>query len=328
MPEDNLSESSDDDVEKSSSDDSHDVPESVQGDAGQTQNYQGNSDDFPDECVDIINTESWCIAGASVIGRMHKIDGTHREDAFKIDDLNGWYIMAVADGAGSRTLSRVGSNLLVNSAIDAMRKKVECIDSISSDEEFAKNSMVIIFDGINSAHKSLLDESKSRNINIRDLGSTLLLVAYHPNENSLDGGGIIHVAQVGDGIIAAVLDGEFELLSDPDVGEDSGTVFVTSMPCIEDQQKSPWINRVKTYYVKKKKVDQIITLTDGLSEDFYPYEKYLPDFLKNVMDILIETEEKEVKKRLLDLLNHEKRGSFDDKTLAIIYPKNWCVKGI
>ena len=92
--------------------------------------------------------------------------------------------------------------------------------------------------------------------------------------------------------------------------------------------RSAWINRVKTYYVKKRKVDQIITLTDGLSEDFYPPEKYLPDFLKNVMGILIETEEKNIKERLLNLLNHEKRGSFDDKTLAIIYNKNWRAKGI
>lgn len=328
MPEDDLSESSDDDVDKSSSDKSHDVPEAVQGDFEQAQSYQDNSDDFLDECRDIINTDSWCVAGASVIGRTHKIDGTHREDAFKIYALNDWYIIAVADGAGSRTLSRVGSNLLVNSAVDAMKERVKDLDPKPSDEEFAKNSRVIIFDGINNAHKSLLDESKSRNINIRDLGSTLLLVAYYSNENSLGEGSIIHVAQVGDGIIAAVLDGEFELLSDPDVGEDSDTVFVTSVPYVEDQKKSPWINRVKTYYAKKRKVDQIITLTDGVSEDFYPYEKYVPVLLKDVMDILTKTEEKNVEERLLNRLNYEKRASFDDRTLAIIYNKNSRAKGI
>lgn len=319
MLKDELSKSSDE-VVKAFSDDSHCIGSEVaQGDVGQNQIVQDNSDNFPDECVDVITTESWGIAGASVIGRMHKIDETQREDAFKIDVLNNWYIMVVADGAGSRTLSRVGSNLIVDSAIDAMKERVKGLDSTPSDEEFAKDSRIILFDGINNAHNSLLNESKSRDVDIRDFGSTLLLVAYHPNENSLEGGGIIHLAQVGDGIIAAVLDGEFEVLSDPDVGEGSDTVFVTSVPYMEDQQKSPWINRVKTYHVKKRKIDQIIILTDGLSEDFYPYKKYLPDFLKNVMDILIETEEKNVKECLLDLLNYEKRGSFDDKTLAIIY---------
>jgi hypothetical protein len=116
------------------------------------------------------------------------------------------------------------------------------------------------------------------------------------------------------------------MLSDPDVGEDGGTVFLTSVPYIEDQQISPWINRVKTYYVKKK-VDQIIALTDGLSEDFYPYKKNMPYFLKNVRDILIEMDKVDVKERLINLLNQEKLTNFDDKTLAIIYNKYWYAKG-
>ena len=289
--------------------------------------FSDDSDDvFKPTCVDVITTESWCIAGASVIGRGHKILGPCRQDAFKINELNGWYIMAVADGAGSHTLSHVGSNLIVNSAIVAMKNRVESIDLASHDEEFAKNSREIIFDGINDAHKSILIESKNRDVDIKDFGSTLLLIAYLPFENSLEGGGIIHVAHVGDGIIAAVLDEDFEMLSDPDVGEDGGTVFLTSVPYIEDQQRSPWINRVKTYYVKKK-VDQIIALTDGLSEDFYPYEKCLPDFLKKVRGILIEIDEMDVEEHLINLLNQEKRANFDDKTLAIIYNKNWHAKG-
>jgi len=289
-------------------------------------NYSKYSDDLHDEYFNIIINEPWCIAGASVIGRGHKIEGTYREDAFKIAKLNGWYIMAVADGAGSRTLAHVGSNLIVNSAIAAMKNRVESIDLASYDEEFAKNSREIIFDGINDAHKRILNESKSKDVDICNFGSTLLLVAYLPFENSSEGGGIIHVAQVGDGIIAAVLDEDFKMLSDPDVGEDGGTFFLTSVPYIEDQQRSPWINRVKTYYVKKK-VDQIIALTDGLSEDFYPYEKCLPDFLKNVRGILIEMDEMDVEEHLINLLNQEKRANFDDKTLAIIYNQNWHAKG-
>jgi len=41
---------------------------------GITQNEQDNSVNFPDERVDMITTEPWCIVGASVIGRGHKID--------------------------------------------------------------------------------------------------------------------------------------------------------------------------------------------------------------------------------------------------------------
>ncbi|RLG23400.1 hypothetical protein DRN76_05420 [Methanosarcinales archaeon] len=45
-------------------------------------------------------------------------------------------------------------------------------------------------------------------------------------------------------------------------------------------------------------------------------------YIRIEIRFLIETEEKNVKERLLDLLNHEKRGSFDDKTSTIIYNKN------
>ena len=47
------------------------------------------------------------MAGASVRGRSHARDGTHRDDDFLVCELvDGWNLMVVADGAGSAKFSK------------------------------------------------------------------------------------------------------------------------------------------------------------------------------------------------------------------------------
>ena len=58
-------------------------------------------------------------------GKLHENNATFREDAFEIDTTGGWVLVAVADGAGSHYLSRVGSNLAVKACIDTLRTQME-----------------------------------------------------------------------------------------------------------------------------------------------------------------------------------------------------------
>lgn len=52
------------------------------------------------------------IVAASKRGRSHAQEGKPRDDHFKMSHMdNGWYIMAVADGAGSAKYSREGSRI-------------------------------------------------------------------------------------------------------------------------------------------------------------------------------------------------------------------------
>ena len=57
--------------------------------------------------------QGWVIVGASRRGQLHAHEGTFREDAFRTMAVDDWSLIAVADGAGSHKLSRIGANQAV-----------------------------------------------------------------------------------------------------------------------------------------------------------------------------------------------------------------------
>lgn len=60
------------------------------------------------------------LIGASAIGRLHLREGTPRDDAFSARSSGPWLAVAVADGAGSRPLSRLGAALAADTLTRAM----------------------------------------------------------------------------------------------------------------------------------------------------------------------------------------------------------------
>ena len=60
------------------------------------------------------------IVAASKRGRSHAQEGKPRDDHFKLyhDDTTNWYVIAVADGAGSAKYSREGSRIACETAVD------------------------------------------------------------------------------------------------------------------------------------------------------------------------------------------------------------------
>ena len=76
------------------------------------------------------------LVAASVRGRSHAHEGKPRDDDFLLHycTKNGWYIMAVADGAGSAAYSRAGSKIACEAAVDSCRQKFEAQEN-SVDEK-------------------------------------------------------------------------------------------------------------------------------------------------------------------------------------------------
>ena len=58
---------------------------------------------------------SYLITGASAAGQMHVARGLPRDDAFAVRAFGPWLAVAVADGVGSRPLSRYGASYVVES---------------------------------------------------------------------------------------------------------------------------------------------------------------------------------------------------------------------
>jgi hypothetical protein len=251
--------------------------------------------------------KNWLMAAASRRGKMHAHQGIFREDAFGLGHAEGWNFMIVADGGGSRSLARVGSRLAAEAGIAAMIE--EAHNQAKSSSSLDNVCSYILLNALRKAYDALRKEAQNRERKIDDFGTTFLAVAHHPAEKQH----IIGTLQVGDGLIAAMLpDRPPMVLADPDVGESaSQTLFLTSKPANE------WMSRIKIYDLELEPA-MVVCMCDGVSDDLIPYKTNLPTLFAFLSDMVGQTEPD---KALLEFLGYDKRGSFDDRTLAVQYPR-------
>ena len=241
---------------------------------------------------------------ASHRGKTHAHQGTFREDAVSITATTHWNIMAVADGAGTADLARVGSNLAVSRATAAM---ADSMPAVPAAEDVGR----AIWAGLKAAYQAVKGFANGRSISMSDLNTTLQLLIHWPQ----DKGCLLGVAHVGDGIVTAeMLDGQYYLLTDPDTDPDdsSRTLFLTSGPLKQ------WMERTRVYQFDEP-LDIVALMTDGLSGDLEPYAELLHtnlfEMLRNrVLCYPLPQRES----ALLSMISYDRRGSFDDRTLAVL----------
>ena len=243
----------------------------------------------------------WYMLCASRRGRLHEHEATFREDAVRIDSGNNWHLIAVADGAGSADLSRLGSELVVDAAIKEMRAYVK------SQAPSAAVAEVACRKALEAAWTALYKTADERQIPFKDLATTLLLLAYHPQLK------IVGYAQVGDGLIVAQKDdGELVLLGEPESGEYSGqTYFMTNYEHDKLASKSRSLeakNPLRLFFV----------MSDGVSDDLYPPLERVMGLVTPLPKVLTSKDPGEA---LYDLIGYERAGSFDDRTLAVLCHK-------
>jgi hypothetical protein len=252
--------------------------------------------------------KNWLMAAASRRGKMHAHQGIFREDAFGLGYAEGWNFMIVADGGGSRSLARVGSRVAAEVGIEAMI--AEAKNLAKSGVSIENACRYILVNGISKAYDAIRKEAQNREKKVDDFGTTYLALAHRPMKEQH----LLGTLQVGDGLIAAMFrDHPPQVLADPDVGESaSQTLFLTSKPWNE------WIGRIKVYHLEFEPV-MLACMCDGVSDDLIPYKTNLPPLFAVLSDKVMEDAPE---KALLDFLGYDKRGSFDDRTLAVIYPRH------
>ncbi len=241
---------------------------------------------------------------ASHRGKTHAHQGTFREDAVAIDTTEYWNIMAVSDGAGTAELARVGSNLAVQQAVEAAR---DSMPRVPVTEDVGK----AIWAGLKAAHQAIKAFAAEEQVNVTDLNSTLQLLVHWPQGD----GCLLGVAHVGDGIVTAeTSDGQYYLLTDPDTDPDdsSRTLFLTSGPLRQ------WMERTKVYQFDEP-LDIVCLMTDGLSGDLEPYTELLhTNLFEALRDRVLCYPLSQREQVLLDFISYDRRGSFDDRTLAVL----------
>ncbi len=250
----------------------------------------------------------WHIVAASRRGRMHAHQGTYREDAFAVGIVGQWHIIAVADGAGSAALSRVGSHLAVTTAASSLQESLTTMNK-PTDEQLGQ----FLDQALQIAYEAVHREAEQRDIATKDLSSTLLLMLHRP----LEAVHIVASTQVGDGLMAIqYADGSIEPLAERDSGAFGGeTYFLTSKPIAAWQRRS-----LVRHCVQPPTL--LVAMTDGVADDFIPYEQYLSVLMQNLRKNVaskVEAGSGNPDEILLQLLDYDRRGSFDDRTLVMLY---------
>jgi serine/threonine protein phosphatase PrpC len=297
------------------------------------------------------------LIGARVRGKSHKHVGTNCDDWFEFDIARDWTVMAVADGVGSRKLSRVGAKEACRSAIKTLREdlphitlsertKRQDVGGRGTDGRFSDPDMdrveQALFRAMDAAYCAIEEARDARrdrqeyiallgqNPEVSDFSTTLLLAVHNCfvlENRSYD---FIMSLQVGDGMIAAVnVDDKLVILARPDSGEFGGQVMpITHAKIRDDKEKR---QRVFTT-IQRLKV--VMLVTDGVADDYFPEDpgmlRLYGDLVKEgIIGLAVHSHEtggqrldqpvsaQEKLRRWLD--SYHVKGSFDDRTLVVLY---------
>jgi len=280
------------------------------------------------------------IVVASQRGRSHAHEGNPRDDHYKVKHLEntGWYIMAVADGAGSAKYSRKGSTIACEAAVShceeffADEKNVhdfeEYISTYNEEpiDEYKKLLGDYIYRLVGSAafdgYKAINAEAQEHgNTPVKYYATTLLLAVC----KRFDFGWFISSFWVGDGAMC-IYDKDrqyFKLLGTPDEGEFAGQTRFLTMPEIFRDSTS-FYGRLR--FSIEQEFTALMLMTDGVSDPMFETDANLNkiekwnDLYENITKEVDLTDDNEASKdQLLKWLDFWSQGNHDDRTIAILY---------
>lgn len=298
------------------------------------------------------------IVVSSKRGRSHQNVGSFRDDdfSFKHFDSNGWSIVCLADGAGSYSLSRKGSQIACNAVVEYFESnlktdiqtnfELKIAEYVKSKDEglkkvidgltaqnlykavlFAHNKVKENADALYKSNPVLFNNTKLKEP-IDYYHSTLIFTLF----KKYDFGYVLLTFGVGD-CPAAVMNKEkteTKMLNWLDVGEfGGGTRFVTQSEIFHSTQ-NPMISRFSTNIVDD--FSYLFLMSDGIYDPKFEVEANLGknekwlEFLADLegknednSKIDFNSDNKEIVNQLSTWMDFWSKGNHDDRTLAIIF---------
>ncbi len=169
----------------------------------------------------------WKVVVASVAGVSHAKTGTVCQDAHLCRILpNGLLIAAVADGAGSASLSEIGAQLAVGSVVQTLERLANASSNAAAyfpDETVLRETLL-------RARQAVEQEAQNRDMPARELATTLIVAVASDTQ--------VIGAQIGDGaIVARDANGDvFAVTTPPDAEYANATTFLTSPDALASAQ--------------------------------------------------------------------------------------------
>lgn len=287
------------------------------------------------------------IVAASQRGRSHAQEGKPRDDHFKLlySKDTDWYVIAVADGAGSAKYSRKGSEVACETAVEYCRDRLlnnktvfeEAIRNYQADRDNGENRYTvtrylheIVFKGAVKAHEALNRlASLDDNDKVKDFNTTLMFAIC----KKFDFGWFIASFWVGDGAMCLYDEKSktAKLLGVPDEGEFSGQTRFLTMPGIFSEQDAV-AKRLRMAIVPD--FTALLLMTDGISDPMFETDKNLNDYAKweefwhklkkgfpedEIGGVDLTDDNESSKDQLHGWIDFWSPGNHDDRTIAILY---------
>ena len=245
----------------------------------------------------------WRVVAASVRGKSHEKVRQLCQDAHHWEMLpEGILVAAVADGAGSATLGKVGAIVAAQTAVETIRLREAAPPKASDDEGW----QLLLNNALVAAKTAVEAEALVCKMAARDLATTLIIVVATPE--------IVAAAQVGDGVAVAG-DGKGNLiaLTAPQHGEYiNETTFLVSPNALDQAQLTLWRGAAANIAVLSDGLQMLaLEMTEGK-----PYAPFFSPLFHFMADV---TDETEAKEQLVAFLRSERitKRTDDDLTLLL-----------
>jgi len=216
----------------------------------------------------------WQTAAASKRGSRHEATGAGCEDSYQVvQPAPGVLAIAVADGAGSAKLAEVGAKIVTEHGVAQACAGLEQAGDAPDDSALQR----LLEEAMAAALTAVQAEAATREVDYRDLASTMILVIAHRE--------FIAAAQIGDGAtVIADEAGNLHALTVPPPGEYiNETIFLTSTDALQRMQVRVWRGRASG----------VAAFSDGLQmlclkwPEFEPHAAFftpLFNFVRNTTD--------------------------------------------
>ncbi len=284
----------------------------------------------------LLKTERKDIVVASQRGRSHAHEGIFRDDDFGIDydKTTEWYILTVADGAGSASASRKGSTIACETVVKVCKTQLEAqhkdfehlIRELNKDKSDANRKKMgdalygIVGTAVFKAFKNIEEEATNSGRPVKDFSTTLIVSIC----KKFKFGWFVAAFWVGDGGVGIYNKKTrfLKVLGETDGGEFAGQTRFLTMP--EITQPAELYRRLRFDIVDD--FTALILMSDGITDPKFETDANLLKFEK--WDELWTDLSKEVDfkdnneksaEQLLKWLDFWSPGNHDDRTIAILF---------
>jgi serine/threonine protein phosphatase PrpC len=244
----------------------------------------------------------WRVIAASVRGKSHEKGGQLCQDAHQWEKLpEGVLVAAVADGAGSAILGKVGAIVAAQTAVETICLK----DPAPHSPDDEKGWQLLLTKALVAAKSAVEVEAVACKMTARDLATTLIIAIATPK--------FIVTAQVGDGVaVAGDRQGNLVALTVPQRGEYiNETTFLVSPKALDTAQVNLWRGTAANIALLSDGL-QLLALEIGDGKPHVPFFSPLFKFMANV------TDDTEAKEQLVKFLRSPRITERTDDDLTLL----------